>query len=71
MLIPDMNRSKKLEEAVLIDGVRSPIGRYGGGLSKTRPDDLLAYVYRGLMDRISIDPAELDEVFAGCDNLPS
>ena len=57
-----------MEEAVLIDGVRSPIGKYGGGLSKIRPDDLLAYVYRGLMDRIDVDPTELDEVFAGCGN---
>ena len=57
-----------MEEAVLIDGVRSPIGKYGGGLSKIRPDDLLADVYRGLIDRIGVDPTELDEVFAGCGN---
>ena len=33
-----------MREVVIVDGVRSPIGRFGGGLSKVRPDDLLAEV---------------------------
>ncbi len=57
-----------MKEVVIIDGARSPIGRYGGGLAGVRPDDLLAEVYKGLIERTSIDPATLDEVFAGCGN---
>jgi acetyl-CoA acetyltransferase family protein len=57
-----------VKEVVIIDGVRSPIGRYGGGLSKVRPDDLLAEVYKELMARTGVDPALLDDVYAGCGN---
>jgi len=57
-----------MREVVIIDGVRSAIGKYGGGLSKIRPDDLLADVYKGLVDRTGIDPALLDDVYAGCSN---
>ena len=57
-----------MREVVIIDGVRSPIGRYGGGLSGVRPDDLLADVLRALVTRTGIDPALLDEVQAGCGN---
>jgi len=57
-----------MREVVIIDGVRSAIGKYGGGLSKVRPDDLLADVYEGLVERTGIDPALLDDVYAGCGN---
>jgi acetyl-CoA acetyltransferase family protein len=57
-----------MREVVIIDGVRSPIGKFGGGLSAVRPDDLLAEVYRGLMARTGVDPALLDDVYAGCGN---
>lgn len=57
-----------MRDVVIIDGVRSPIGRFGGGLSSVRPDDLLADVYRALATRTGIDPGDLDEVFAGCGN---
>jgi len=57
-----------MREVVIVDGVRSAIGKYGGGLSKVRPDDLLAEVYKGLMDRTGVDPALLDDVYAGCGN---
>jgi len=57
-----------MTEVVIVDGVRTAIGKYGGGLSSVRPDDLLAHTYRALADRTGIDPAELDEVFAGCGN---
>jgi 3-oxoadipyl-CoA thiolase len=53
---------------VIVDAVRSPIGRFGGGLSAVRPDDLLAEVYRGLMARSGVDPALIDDVYAGCGN---
>ncbi|MEK9722686.1 MAG: thiolase family protein [Rhodospirillaceae bacterium] len=57
-----------MKEVVIVDGVRSAIGKYGGGLSKVRPDDLLADVYKGLIARTGIDPALLDDVYAGCGN---
>ncbi len=46
-----------MTEVVIIDGVRTPIGRYGGGLSSVRPDDLLSYTYKALAERTGIDPA--------------
>ena len=57
-----------MREVVIIDGVRSPIGKFGGGLSKVRPDDLLAEVYKGLMERTGVNPALIDDVYAGCGN---
>ncbi len=57
-----------MAEAVIIDGIRSPIGKYGGALASVRPDDLLADVYKGLMDRTGVDPVLLDDVYAGCGN---
>ncbi len=57
-----------MKDVVIIDGVRSPIGKYGGGLSGVRPDDLLADVLKALMDRTGVDPALVDDVFAGCGN---
>ena len=57
-----------MREVVIIDGVRSPIGKYGGSLSSVRPDDLLADVYKGLIQRTNIDPSLLDDVYAGCGN---
>ena len=57
-----------MTEVVIVDGVRTAIGKYGGGLSSVRPDDLLAHTYSALAARTGIDPAELDEVFAGCGN---
>jgi acetyl-CoA acetyltransferase family protein len=57
-----------MREVVIVDGVRSAIGKFGGGLSGVRPDDLLAEVYKGLVQRTGIDPALIDDVFAGCGN---
>ncbi len=57
-----------MKEVVIVEGVRSPIGKFGGGLSGVRPDDLLAEVYKALMDRAGVDPALLDDVYAGCGN---
>src|SRR6201996_5061277 len=50
----------------VIDAVRTPIGKYGGGLSSVRPDDLLAHVIRPLLQRNpGIDPAAIEDVIAG------
>jgi acetyl-CoA acyltransferase len=58
-----------LTEAFVCDGVRTPIGRYGGGLSSVRPDDLAALPIRTLMARNSaVDWAAVDDVVLGCAN---
>ena len=57
-----------MREVVIIDAVRSPIGRAGGKLSSIRPDDLLAEVLKGLIERTGIDPALIEDVYAGCGN---
>ena len=58
----------QLRSAFLVDGVRTAVGKFGGGLSAVRPDDLLAVVLRAVVERTGIDPADLDEVIAGCTN---
>lgn len=58
-----------MSEAYIIDGVRTPIGRYGGALSVARADDLAAHVIREALARIASVPAEaIDEVVFGCAN---
>src|SRR5438876_4892652 len=55
-------------DAVIAGYVRSPIGRYGGALADVRPDTLAATTIRALLERIKIDPAEVDDVILGCAN---
>ncbi|HEU4946481.1 MAG TPA: 3-oxoadipyl-CoA thiolase [Kribbella sp.] len=56
-------------EAFLVDGVRTPIGRYGGALAAVRPDDLAAHVLAELLRRQHrLDPALIDDVVLGCAN---
>src|SRR5215813_11809423 len=58
-----------MRDAFICDAVRTPIGRYGGGLSKVRTDDLGAVPLRALIKRHpNIDWAALDEVVFGCAN---
>jgi acetyl-CoA acetyltransferase family protein len=57
-----------MKEVVIIEAIRTPIGKYGGGLANVRPDDLLAHTYSALIERTGLDPALLDDVFAGCGN---
>jgi 3-oxoadipyl-CoA thiolase len=58
-----------MPEAFICDGIRTPIGRYGGALAKVRTDDLAAVAIRALMKRHpKIDWAALDEVILGCAN---
>ncbi|SDS77887.1 thiolase family protein [Microlunatus soli] len=57
-----------MTEAFILDGVRTPIGRYGGALSGHRPDDLAALVIGALIRRTAIEPAEVDEVILGAAN---
>src|SRR3954467_10133189 len=53
-------------EVVIVEAVRSPIGRRGGGLSTFHSVDLLAAVQKELIDRSGIDPAEVGQVIGGC-----
>jgi 3-oxoadipyl-CoA thiolase len=50
----------------VVDAVRTPIGRYAGALATVRPDDLLALTLREILSRNDLEPAEVDEVAAGC-----
>ena len=56
------------KEVVIVDAVRSPVGKHNGGLSSVRPDDLLAKVLEALMERTGVDPALVEDVYAGCGN---
>ncbi|GAA4702253.1 3-oxoadipyl-CoA thiolase [Phytohabitans rumicis] len=56
-------------EAFIVDGVRTPFGKYGGALSGVRPDDLAAHVIRSLTARnATVDWAAVDDVVFGCAN---
>ena len=55
-----------MRDAVIVDAVRTPVGRRNGGLAGTHPADLSAYVLRALADRTGLDPALVDDVIWGC-----
>lgn len=57
-----------MREAWVIEAVRTPIGRHGGGLSGVRPDDLGAAVLKAVMDRSGIPRSEVEDVYMGCAN---
>ena len=57
-----------MPDAVIIDALRTPIGRYAGVLSGVRPDDLAARVIEAALERNGLDPASVDEVYMGCAN---
>ncbi|HEV3202760.1 MAG TPA: acetyl-CoA C-acyltransferase [Gemmataceae bacterium] len=57
-----------MRKAVIIDAVRTPIGRYGGALQSCRPDDLAALVIKTLVERTKVDPALIEDVYFGAAN---
>jgi 3-oxoadipyl-CoA thiolase len=57
-----------MTEAFVLDGVRTPIGRYGGSLAHVRPDDLAALVVGEAVARVGVDPELIDEVVLGAAN---
>jgi 3-oxoadipyl-CoA thiolase len=58
-----------MRHAYLVNGIRTPIGRYGGSLSAVRPDDLAAHAIRELMARNKpLPPTAIDDVILGCAN---
>ncbi len=57
-----------MHEAVIVDAVRTPVGRHGGALASVRPDDLAALVISEVVRRAGIDPALVEDVVLGCAN---
>ena len=57
-----------MSRAVILSGVRTPVGRYGGVLSGERPDDLAALVIGEAVRRAGVEPAEIEDVYFGCAN---
>jgi len=55
-----------LAEAFIVDAVRTPVGRRGGGLASVHPADLGAHGIGALLDRTSLDPLAVDDVVFGC-----
>jgi len=60
-MLPVMTR-----DAYIADAVRSPIGRRGGSLAELRADELAAQVLNGLVDRLDVEPGEIEDVQMGC-----
>src|SRR5512146_547083 len=57
-----------MSRAVILSAVRTPIGRYGGGLSGVRPDDLAALVIREAVERAGVPAGEIEDVWFGAAN---
>ena len=57
-----------MARAVILSAVRTPVGRYGGGLAGIRADDLAAIAVRAAVERAGVDSAEIEDVYVGCAN---
>ncbi len=55
-----------MKEVVIVEGVRTAVGRRKGGFSSYRPDELAAIVLEELMKRAGVDKAEVEDVILGC-----
>jgi len=55
-----------MAEAFIVDAVRAPVGKRGGGLAGAHPADLGAHVISALIDRTGLDPLAVDDVVFGC-----
>ncbi len=55
-----------MAEAVIVEAVRSPVGKRNGGLSGVHPAELSAQVLNGLVERAGVDPVLVDDVIWGC-----
>jgi len=56
----------EMKEAVIVDAVRTPVGKKGKALADWHPADLLAHTLSALVERTGIDPGMVDDVIAGC-----
>lgn len=57
-----------MPDAVIVDAIRTPVGRHGGALAGVRPDDLAALPLQALVQRTGLDPTLIEEVYLGCAN---
>jgi len=57
-----------MQNVVVVEALRTPIGKHRGALSRVRPDDLAALTLKALIQRAQLDPASIDEVILGCAN---
>jgi 3-oxoadipyl-CoA thiolase len=57
-----------MQEVVIIEAVRTPVGRHGGALATVRPDDLAALVIKEVVARAGIEPEFIEDVYLGCSN---
>ena len=65
---PLSERKEQILRAVIVEYVRTPMGRYGGQLSTVRPDDLAAVVVGEVVRRAGVEPGDLDDVILRCSN---
>ncbi|GLE52741.1 acetyl-CoA acetyltransferase, partial [Mycobacterium montefiorense] len=56
-----MRRSDTMAEAYVIDAVRTAVGKRNGALAGIHPVDLGAHAWRGLLDRVDVDPAAVED----------
>ncbi|MEO8638608.1 MAG: thiolase family protein [Chloroflexota bacterium] len=63
-----MRQQDPARSPVVVDGLRTPFGRYGGALREVRPDDMAAHVIRALLERTGVDPGAVDDVILGAAN---
>jgi 3-oxoadipyl-CoA thiolase len=59
---------ERLREVFIVDGVRTPVGRFRGALAEVRPDDLAALVIAEIVRRTGVEPSTIDDVQLGCAN---
>lgn len=57
-----------MNEAWIVEAVRTPVGKHGGSLANVRPDDLAAVPIKAVVERSGIDPKSIDDVILGCAN---
>jgi 3-oxoadipyl-CoA thiolase len=65
---PGRVAGRPLRRPVVLSGVRTPVGRYGGALAGTRPDDLAATAIAAAVERAGVRPGEIEDVYFGCAN---
>jgi len=58
----------ELRNAVIVDAIRTPLGKYGGVLAPVRPDDLIALLLKEMVKRNNLDYNEIEDVIIGCAN---
>src|SRR5918994_2039776 len=65
----DSSSLAPMSRAVVLSAVRTPVGRYGGALSRIRPDDLAATAIKAAVERSGVEPSELEDVILGGENV--